>query len=1301
MKKIVWILSMVFTCFAYGQGDGIWIHPNKGQWHAPILYKVELNMGEIYLEKKGFTFALNDFKQQMGHDHASSDKTEGQEKSMRSHIIRSTFTGSSWKGDVEESEPSSFYRNYYQGNDPLQWKSNVFSFHIVTMKNFYPGIDLLVEGQSEKLKYSFLLNPQTDARLIEYEIEGAKSLALDKEGNLHIESRFGDMVEEKPIAWNVQEGVQKTVKVEFVLIGNKVHFNFPNGYDTDQMLVIDPSLTFSSFTGSTADNWGMTATPDSQGNLCAGGIVFNDGGAYPTTPGSFDATFNGGDSYIFGGQIPGFDIAISKFNADGTSLLFSTYLGGSANEAPHSLVCGAGDELYIMGVTASPNFPISAGAYDPSFNGGPPITENELYYNGADLFVTKLSANGTALLGSTYIGGSGTDGVNSGVLNFNYGDPFRGEIIDGGNGFIYVTSTTQSTNFPTVSAAQNSLNGIQDAVVFKMNNTLTGMAWCSYYGGNGSESGNSIQLSSGGSVYVVGGTNSTNLTVPSGNDNSFNGGIADGYLTRFNGLTGAILQGTYMGMAEYDQAYFVQLDKNDDVYVFGQTESNWGVSPGLYGTANSGQFIRKYSPNLATIHWTTMIGAGSGHPEISPTAFLVSDCFDIYLSGWGGYINSAHSNQAVNSTTNGFPVTSDAFQTSTNGSNFYIAVLNQDASNLKYATFMGGLNNSYNHVDGGTSRFDKSGRIYHAVCGACGGNNFGFTTTAGVVGPQNLSNNCNLAAFKFELNKIIPIVGQPEPLVCMPDPVIFNNNSSNGNTFYWDFGDGSTSDEVNPTHYYAAPGTYEVQLIVSDSNNCFSSDSLYFELVIGNFEGGVVVPPVPVCPNVPYQLEAYGGAFYSWTPANVLDNASSPTPLATIMETTSFSVIISDSCGADTLALTLQVYNVGVTVSNDTSICIGNDIPLNASGGISYQWTPPTFLNDPVIPNPVSIPDQTISYSLEITTVDNCTVLDTVHISVFHDPPVPIMPDTISMCLHEPALVQVGGGDTYSWSPNYAINTMVGDQVWVNPSDDFTYYCDFFNACGSATDSVFVDVVFPLIIAGTDTTVCPTEPAYLWASGGVSYTWEPANLLVNATGANVIAYAPETMRYRVTGMDQFGCTDTASVQVSLFPVAFVQTCPNVFAFLGDQVPLYATSTTPGSYQWSPPDFLSCTNCLNPIANPDKNYNYTVTYTDENGCSASDRVEINYDGILYVPNSFTPDAEINNLFRPVGGNIDQFKMLIFNRWGEVVCELNSLEKGWNGKYNGLPCQDGTYTWKIIYSDFSHNRKEMVGHVNILR
>ena len=1290
MNRIILVVILVFTGGLRLSAQNVWMHPNAGQWDDRIEYKVDLDLGEMYIEKDGFTYNLTDAK--VKHDHGHELKAHDEDEDVvKNHVIKSKFLGSNWGGEVVESNASNFYRNYIIGNDKSKWKGKLFSYSYLSMLNLYAGIDLIMDGSRDGLKYSFQVAPNVDASQIVMNYAGQDSLYLDEVGNLHVANRFGEIIEEAPKAWLDESG--RKIIVEFKIEGKNVTFDFPDGYDQSKTLIIDPTLTFSTYTGGSADNWGMSATPDSQGNLAAGGTIRGLG--YPVNVGVFDTTFNGGTV----------DAVVTKFTADGTSLVYSTYLGGSGDETVNSMISADNDDLYIFGLTSSSNFPLAGIPYDPSYNGGPDLSVNNAsnwlgFGAGSDLFIAKLSDDGTTLLASTYIGGTGNDGMNTSTLRYNYGDQFRGEIILDDAGNVYVASNTQSTDFPTALGTQGALSGTQDAVVLKMTPNLNAIIWSTYFGGTGIETGNSVQIGNNGDVFIAGGTSSASMPFNVGYDLSY-GGAGDGYLARFNGANGSILSGSYIGLNEYDQAYFVQLDVDDNVYVLGQTESDLGITVGQFGNPNSGQFIWKFDHNLASPQWTTMIGASSGHVEISPTAFLVSDCYDIYLSGWGGALNVG---TATFSSTNGFPVTPGAYQSTTTGDNFYIAVLNENATNLKYGTYFGGMNTSgsANHVDGGTSRFDKSGRIYHAVCGGCSGNSNGFTTTPGAWSQINGSSNCNMAAFKFELSTTEALITTPDPIVCLPDPVIFNNNSANGNAFYWDFGDGSFSNLINPIHLYPGPGNYTVTLVVTDTNECFTPDSVEFIIIIGDFNGGVVTPPGPICPGDSYQLEAYGGVDYVWTPAAFLDDPNIATPTATLTQTTDFMVIISDSCGIDTAYVTIPVFLGTATVSNDTSICIGNDVQLFATGGVSYEWSPANFLDDPFSATPISTPGNDIIYSVEITTATGCVLTDSVFIDVYFTPPVPIMPDELAMCAGASLEITVSGAQTYHWYPNTSITYVDTNVVTVSPSGDITYYCDFTNACGMVTDSVLIEVVVSNITAGNDTIICPGETAFLWAQGGISYVWSPYQTLSNTQASAVLATPTTPTTYYVIGTDINGCVDTASVFVDLYPQPFIQTSPDVYAFFGDNVQITATSSTPGPFVWYPTEYLNCVVCTSPIANPDQNYTYFVTYTDENGCSASDSIHIYYDPIIWIPNTFTPGEDAHNgFFKAEGGNINTFEMLIFDRWGELICTLTELDQSWDGTYAGNKCQDGTYIWKVTITDFDDEEQIFNGHVNLLR
>lgn len=1263
--------------------------PNQGQWDNRIQYSIPLNSGKVYIENSGLNYFL--YHHQDAHDGLPTDnKTEY-------HAIKQSFLNCNVVTPKNIGEKSDHYSNFLIGNDSSKWKHHVYDFKEVQYINFYEGIDAYYSTSKNQLEYSFRIYKGANPKEIKFSIEGSDGCQIDKNGNLIINHRFGSISQSKPKAWILKNESKKELEVQFKIKDDIVSFSFPNGIPDFDEIYIDPSLTFSTFTGSSADNWGFTATPDGAGNLYGAGIVFGYG--YPFTNGSYDITYNNGV-----GGLP-FDLGVTKFNPSGTALLFSTYLGGSGNETPHSIVCGTNGELYIYGVTCSPDFPMTNSSYDPTFSGGPTENENSLTFTGSDIYVSKLSTNGSTLLASTYLGGTGTDGLNTNNLHYNYGDQFRGEVILDGNGNVYISSTSASINFPTTPGVYSSvLNGLQDAVVCKLNNSLSALTWSTFFGGIGEETGNSIEVSPSGFVYVAGGSTSPNFpNISTGNDLSNNGGLSDGYVIRLNPLNGSVVSGTFMGMNEYDQSYFVRCDPSNQVYVYGQTESNWAITPGCYGTPNSGQFLRKYDTNLQNVVWSTVFGAGSGHVEISPTAFLISDCYEIYVAGWGGTLNANSSvSQALYSTTNGFAVSPNAFQGNTNGSNFYLSVFSQDAQAMNYGTYMGGVASSSNHVDGGTSRFDKSGRIYHAVCGACGGNNFGFTSTPGSWSPQNPSPNCNMAVFKFELSTLVAVVAMPVPLICLPQPVYFNNNSVNGNTYSWNFGDNTTSNLFQPTHLYNTPGIYTVTLIVSDSANCYVPDTAVIQVNIGDFQGGVTIPSSPICPGDSLQLDAFGGSTYLWSPANFLNNPNIANPIATVYSNTVFTVIISDSCGSDTLQVPLNVVPMSMSISPDTSICIGGSALLNVTGTGAVSWISGTGLNTNTGANVIATPDSSELYIAQLTSQEGCVLMDSVNVSVYYNPPSSSLPDTVVICQGSSSTLNVTGATSFFWSPNISISTTLGPTVTLYPANDMYYYCTFINACGSIIDSVYATVLLASITAGNDTIICPNQVANLWAEGGIFYQWSPSQFIVNQTGNQVWVQPTSSTLFQVIGIDNNGCVDSAYAEVVLHPMPSISISPNVQAFYGETIQLNAEGNGTGSYVWSPPEYLSCINCPNPIAQPDQDYTYQVTFTDLNGCVAAQTINISYNPVIYVPNCFIPDDNgRNDGFGVSGGNIASMELFIFNRWGELICTLHSMEETWNGSFDGKPCPDGAYTWKLNYTDSQENKFLLTGHVILIR
>lgn len=1281
MNRLVLLLSL-FCALGLSAQDEIWMRPNRGQWHSNISYKIGIPSGNLFLEKTGFTYHFTTLSDHYDHSHGEIEEPE----SERSHVVKTTFVGANTP-TFEEISPSPFYENYFLSNDQSEWVKNSHAYEEVQYLNLYDHINLRMYAAHSTLKYDVIVQPGGNPSDFKVKYEGQDKLEIEN-GALVVSTSLGAFKEEKPYAYQELGALKVKVRCEYALSGNEMTFVFPDGYDETKPLIIDPELNFSSFTGATSDNWGMTACPDINGNLIGGGIVFGSG--YPLSPGAFDASFNGG----------AVDLGITKFTEDGSGIIFSTFIGGNGSETPHSIIVNADNDLYIMGATSSTNFPVGASPYQGTNHlGGGDTIDGIDFTDGADIFVVKLAAAGNAILGGTYLGGSNFDGISEdGAVVYNYGDQLRGEVYLDAASNVYVASTSTSSDFPIVGGFDGTLSGGKDAVVAKLNADLSNLLWSSFVGGSGDESGNSVKVSSTGDIFMVGGTTSNDFPNTGGNIHpAYMGGSVDGYLIKFT-APGYAAEATYLGTNDYDQAYFVELDIDDFVYVYGQSSGSYQTDGLNYINPNSGQFIHKIANNLGSTIWSSVFGAGGGVAEIAPTAFLVSDCYEIYIAGWGGTLNEDVG--ATGSTTTGFPTTPDAYQSATSGSNFYLAVFSQDMATLKYATFMGKTDFFRDHVDGGTSRFDKSGTIYHAVCGSCGVTDTGFPVTPGAFATESGSANCNMAVFQFDLAQIEAVLSTGAPIICIPDPVIFENTSLYGDTYFWDFGDGDTSTEFEPTHYYDEPGIYTVMLIVSHSSGCYEPDTAYIEVEIQLFEGEAGALTDTICPGSSVELYAIGGDTYTWGPPGLVDDPSSSNPIATITEETTFTVTIESICGTTELEVTVYVYGVDAAAGPDTAICVGGEAILSASGGDTYLWEPSESLDDPTSPNPIASPPITTYYTVEITTEEGCLIEDTVKVHVDHDIPFPNLIDEVSICKGDSIRISAGGATDYLWTPNYNISDPTIYNPFVYPLVDTSYAVTFTNACGSSYDTVKVNVIVINGQASPDTTICPGGSAYLWATGGDYYQWYPGGYLSSTNTPSTVATPPHDITFQVYITDEFGCADTASVRVELYDPPEITVSPAVYPIVGDTVSIWAV--TSGDVVWSPPYNIECITCHTTIVYPERETFYTATVTDEHGCTNYGIVPVYFDPLIYVPNAFTPDGDsFNNVFRAIAHNISEFEMLIFNRWGEVIYTMNSLDDYWDGSYQGALVLDDVYVWQIVYSDLKGIAHELRGHVVLLK
>ena len=789
---------------------------------------------------------------------------------VHGHVYEVKFLNANPNPTAVPDKLQANYNNYFIGNDKAKWAGHCNIYAAITYKNIYPNIDVHYYSDKGQLKYDIIVNPGGDINRVALYVDGVDGLKL-KDDQLTFKTSVDEVKEAIPYSY--QSGIKgkKEVVCRFDVKGNIIRYKIDEPLDKTATLVIDPSLIFSTFSGSSADNWGYTATYDGSGNFYAGGIVFSASSPYDN--GAF--VFMGGNTNT--GEGRGFDMGIIKFNTTGSSKLYATYLGGAAgNDYPQSLIVDGNDNLIIAGKSTSSDYPgskRSAGRSD------------------FDIVISKFKADGSALIGSTMIGGTADDGVN--VKNKypatnpaaistrrNYGDDSRGEVIVDANQNILVASCTQSNDFPTVNAFQTIIGGanvngrVQDGVFLKLSPNLNTVLVSSYLGGNDDDAAFVLVINPiNSNIYIAGATASKNF--PGDNSNTIGtanvGGECDGFVSILNSAGTQLLKSSYFGTTGADVIYGIQFDKFGFPYIMGTSTSDWFTTQNVAFKQSGGkQFISKLQPDLSAYVYSTVFGTNSGVPNISPTAFLVDRCENVYVSGWGGSANTVQGYASAG--TVGLSVTQDAVKKTGDGSDFYFFVLERNANSQLYGSLFGQNGGYGEHVDGGTSRFDKNGIIYQSLC-SCGRDagqpTDGFPISAGAFAGVRGNDACNLAAIKIAFNLAGVGAGVQSSIKgtsnrktgCVPLEVAFVDTLALGKSYQWNFGDGSpsiTTTTPNIKHTYNLIGSYTIQLVSIDSSTCNISDTSYVTIKVRNDEAKlalVTTKLTPPCDLLRYQFD--------------------------------------------------------------------------------------------------------------------------------------------------------------------------------------------------------------------------------------------------------------------------------------------------------------------------------------------------------------------------------------------------------------------------------------------------------------
>jgi gliding motility-associated-like protein len=1295
---------------------------NKGQWPEQVLYKAQLSNGNLWIEKNCLTFdiqnsedvkAIAKYKWEYGQNQLKGIPLPDK---IRKHSFKINFLDANPDANHEGIGVQYDYENYFLGNNPNKWATDVKKYSYTFIRNIYNGIDLKIYGNDGFLKWDFILKSKANPKQIKLEYEGVNDISLIS-GNLVLKTNAGKIIEMKPAAWQYNsKGEQISIECSFKIQQNQVSFELGQ-YDITKELIIDPILVYASYTGSTADNWGYTATYDNYGNIIAGGAVFSSG--YPLTLGAYDQSFNGVC-----------DIGITKFDPTSSLLIYSTYIGGSHAEVPSSLMVNTSNELLILSITSSTNFPVNSAAFDTTFNGGTSIALTGISFtNGSDIALTRLSSSGNQLLGSTYYGGSANDGFNSAtILDHNYADMVRGEILTDKNNNVYVVSSTKSTNLPvTANALQPSNAGLQDGLIAKFDNNLSNLIWASYFGGNSDDAIYSVSLFKNEDLAIAGGTKSINLPTSTGVlQTSYNGGSADGFVATLSKNGNQIFNLSYFGRNGYDQAYFVDIDRKDNVYLYGQTNdtTNFFIQNALFSTPSGGQFVSKLTMNLDSIIWSTNWGTAQitspsstpASPDISPSAFMVDLCNRVYMSGWGGQTNNY-------GTTSGLPITPGAFQSTTDGSDYYFITIKDDASALDYATFYGGTQ-SHEHVDGGTSRFDNTGKLYQSVCAGCG-NHDDFPTTTGCHSALNNSNNCNNAVIKFSFSVPVVVADFNPPMVgCAPYQIQFTNTSyvtSTHANYLWNFGNGNTSSAYSPIYTYTQGGVYNVTLIITDTSSCNLGDTITKQVAV--IEGHRdTLTPKEICIGDFIQIGLLPindpNLTYQWNNGTSLSNTTISNPIASPSSSIYYTLLFSNGICTDTLVQQVKVYDIKANAGNDTTLCFST-IKLTASSNYSnlnFIWSNnANFTNvlnaskkDSTIVTTVTGPTW---FYLKVYKDNSCYDID----SVLVEPRilVSINQQQNPKCYNDNngfiSLNITGGSSpyTYHWSSGHntdTINNLQAGVYNVTVTDD--------DGCYALSQVTLVDPQ-PLT-SNTAIKNIPCQNACIgeaWATpngGTLPYQWQWNDA---ATQTNNPATNLCDGDYAVTITDANQCViyDTVTIidsSIYIIPNAWIA---KDTIYEGQSVQIHSNYYGINyHYSWTPSTGLNNSNIYNPTASPNYTTTYYLTITDQYGCVWFDSIFIYVIDVIceepyvFVPNAFTPDGDGKNDILYVRSSVGyEMEFRIFNRWGEIVYESFNKENGWDGSFKGKKLEPGVFDYYLIFTCYNREIFTKKGNITLIR
>jgi len=618
---------------------------NQGQWDDQVKFKANVEGATMWFTSEGVVYQfIKNIKSsdsiQVDPFQLPHDQLDHEPDSFEQLVLKASFVGANPNPTISGVDQMEYRCNYFIGNDPNEWHTDVPNYKAIYFEEIYSGIDLKYYGNGKQMEYDFIVSPGSDYTQIEIQYKGAKSLNVNSSGELVVETEWGSIIEKKSIVYQMDGKNRQLIEGQYNIADNN-RFSFAlNNYNTNLELVIDPALKYSTYLGGSGFDVAAGIAVDASGSAYITGITYSTD--FPTLN-PYQSSYQGNSDFF-----------ITKLSSTGNELLYSTYLGGSDGEESddwlNSIAVDDFGCVYVIGSTYSTDFP-TFNPYQSSNHG-----EN-------DAFITKLSSTGNNLIYSTYMGGSAIE----------YGIGMAVDAL----GCAYISGYTASTDFPTFNPYQSNNQGVTDVFIAKLSATGSNLVYSTYLGGSDDDYGSDISVDVSGCAYVYGYTESANFPTANPCQSSYQGNW-DNFVTKLSATGSNLVYSTYLGGSDGDYGSAIAVDALECAYLTGYTAStDFPIVNPFQSSLKGGldAFVTKISNIGNSLIYSTYLG-GSNNAELGyDIAVNASGC--AYITG---YTSSTD-----------FPIL-NPYQNSHQGGwrDVFVTKFSNTGENLVYSTYLGG-----------------------------------------------------------------------------------------------------------------------------------------------------------------------------------------------------------------------------------------------------------------------------------------------------------------------------------------------------------------------------------------------------------------------------------------------------------------------------------------------------------------------------------------------------------------------------------------------------------------------------------